>query len=180
MTVPESFKLKTKWRITKFSDPNNVISAQAKKGASIKQLIKAHSKNFLGISTIKGNLGLNEGIAEALDLIFGLGTPTTFNTTTGRIGVGDSATAENATQTGLQAATNKAYVLFDDTYPSRTSQTVTMRATFGAGVGTFDWNEFTVINGADDTAKNLNRKVSAKGSKAAGESWIAEVAITLS
>jgi len=177
--VNEGLKLKTNWRIIKFSDPDGSIAAQARKGASIEQLVKAYLKNYLGIETIKGNVGLNEGIAEVLDLAFGLGSPTTFNTTTGRIGVGDSSAGEDPTQTGLQASTNKAFVLFDDTYPSRTNQTVTVRSTFGAGVGTFAWNEFTVTNGVDDTAKNLNRKVSAKGTKAAGESWIAEVAIAL-
>jgi hypothetical protein len=110
-----------------------------------------------------------------------LATPTPFDTTNGYIGVGDDGTtSEAATQTGLQAVTNKVYVVFDDTYPSRSNQTVTARATFAAGIASFNWKEFTIANGNSNSAVNLNRKISDKGTKAAGESWIAEVQITLS
>lgn len=179
--LSEGLKLRTVWRIHRFSDPENLVAARARKGVSIDALRSLFSQRFLGVDEIVGNLGLNEGLAELLDLAFGLGSPTAFDDENGYIGVGDDGTtSENATQTGLLAVTNKTYVVFDENYPGRANQTVTVRATFGAGVGTHAWKEFTVANGGSNSAKNLNRKIADKGTKAAGETWIAEVQITVS
>lgn len=132
------------------------------------------------VSSIDGNLLLNEGIGELLDLLCGLGTPTAFNNANARIGVGDSSSAAAATQTGLQASANKLYKGMESSYPSRTNQTVTFRAVFGSSEANFAWNEFTIANGASDSAVNLNRLVSAQGTKASGQTWTVDVAITLS
>ena len=131
-------------------------------------------------SVIDGNLLLNEGIAELWDLVIGAGTPTSFANANAYIGVGDSSTAAAASQTGLQASTNKAYVGMEAGYPSRSNQTVTWRAVFGTSTGNFAWQEFTVANGNSDSADNLNRVVSNQGTKASGQTWTVDVAITLS
>ena len=131
-------------------------------------------------SVIDGNLLLNEGIAELWDLACGLGSPTAFSNANARIGVGDSNTAESAAHTGLQASSNKLYKAMESGYPQRSGQTVTWRAVFGSSDANFAWNEFTVANGNSDASKNLNRKVSAQGTKASGQTWTVDVAITLS
>jgi hypothetical protein len=129
---------------------------------------------------VEGNLLLNEGIAELWDLACGLGSPTAFSNANAYLGVGDSSTAESAAHTGLQASSNKAYVGMESGYPSRSGQTVTWRAVFGSAVANFAWNEFTVANGNSDSADNLNRKVSSQGTKASGQTWTLDLAITFS
>lgn len=128
---------------------------------------------------IDGNLLLNEGIGELLDILCGLGTPTAFSNANAYIGVGDSSTAESAAHTGLQASTNKLYKAMQASYPSRSGQTVTFRAVFTSAEANYAWNEFTIANGNSDAAKNLNRKVSAQGTKAAGQTWTVDVSVTL-
>lgn len=128
---------------------------------------------------IDGNLLLNEGIG-ALALLLTGGSATAYNNANSHIGVGDSATAAAASQTGLQAATNKAYVAMASTYPQIASQTITWRGVFDGSTANFAWNEMSVANGTDDTAVNLNRKVSAQGTKTAGQTWTLDLAITFS
>ena len=65
-------------------------------------------------------------------------------------------------------------------YPSVVGQTVTFRSIWASAEGNFDWNEWTVANGASDAATNLNRKVAALGTKASGSEWTLTVAITVS
>jgi len=131
------------------------------------------------VAEIDGNLMLNEGIGEHIDLLCGIGG-TAFSNANARIGVGDSDTAAEATQTALQAATNKAYAAMEATYPSRAAQTVTFRSIFTANVANYAWKEFTIINAASDTGKNLNRKVSDQGTKTTGQIWTVDLAITFS
>ena len=129
---------------------------------------------------IEGNLLLNEGIAEFLSLLTG-GAATAFSNASARLGVGDSTTAAVATQTALQAATNKLYKAMEAGYPTVTGQSVNFRSVFGSAEANFAWEEFSVMNGADETtAKNLNRKVSAQGTKASGQTWQLDLTITLS
>jgi len=93
--------------------------------------------------------------------------------------VGDSTTAEAATQTDLQAATNKTYVGMDATYPSRSAQTVSFRSTYGSAVANYAWQEFIVRNGAT-ALKDIIRKVSAQGTKTSGQTWELTIQITMS
>lgn len=138
---------------------------------------KYNSKGELyAVEEFDGNLLLNTGINALLNLLIGSGTA--FNNTNARIGVGDSSTAAAATQTDLQASTNKAYAAMDATYPQVSGQTVTFRATFGSGVAAFAWNEFVIKNNA--TGVCLNRKVEAHGSKASADTWVVQVQITIS
>lgn len=131
------------------------------------------------VNSVEGNLLLNEGIAELWDLAITTGA-TKFDNTNAYLAVGDSSTAESASQTGLQASTNKTYKAMSATYPQRSSQTVTWRSAFGSSDANYAWNEFSVANGSSDTAKNLNRKVSSQGTKASGQTWTLDLSITLS
>ena len=132
------------------------------------------------VKEFEHNLLLNEGINELWTLVCGTGA-TKFDNANAYIGVGDSATAADATQTGLQAATNKLYKAMDGGYPTYgSSQKATWRSTFTGSDANWAWNEITVANGNSDAAKNLNRKVQAMGTKASGTTWVATQEITLS
>jgi len=128
----------------------------------------------------RGNCLLYEGINEFWTLVAGTGA-TKFDNGNAYIGVGDSSTAADGTQTGLQASTNKKYNAMDTSYPTYgSSQKVTHRATFASGDANFHWQEITVANGNSDSAKNLNRKVQDMGTKASGTSWVATLENSLS
>jgi len=95
---------------------------------------------------------------------------------TGGSGAGSKT---SPTETGL-AGTNKAFKAMDSGYPTYgSSQKAVFRSTFGGTEANFTWNEFTVVNGADDTATNLNRKVQNLGTKASGTTWTLTVEIIL-
>lgn len=135
---------------------------------------------------IAGNLMVNEGIQRALDLVIVAGG-TGFNNANAFIGVGDSSTAEAATQTDLQAATNHFYKAMNATFPSRASQTVTWQSDFTSAEANWVWAEWTIAAGATSASgsgfllgtTNLNRKVQALGTKATG-TWTLSGQVTLS
>jgi hypothetical protein len=180
MEVKERIGFKTEWRIDKFKDPSNLIAEALSKGISFEEAVAMVGENYLGSEVFEGNLGLNEGLAELVDIICGLGTPTKWDSGNARLGVGDSNAAESPTQTGLQAATNKTFKAMDATYPQRSAQTAEWRSTFGSADANYAWEEYTVVNAADDSGKNLNRKIASKGTKASGESWVLSLKITFS
>ena len=124
----------------------------------------------------EGNCLLNVGIDEMWDLIVG-DSANHFNNANTQIGVGDSNTAANATQTDLQATTNKTYKGMETGYPTSTSQKATFKASFGASEANYTWNEWVVKHAS--SGKCLNRKVDALGTKSSG-TWTLEVSITLS
>ena len=128
----------------------------------------------------EGNVGLNEGIQELIDIACGLGSTTKWDNANARLGVGDSNTAPAAAQTGLQAATNKAWRGMATGYPARSGQVVEWRAVFEDGAAQYAWEEYTVVNAASDAGKNLNRCIAPKGTKTAGESWTLSLKITVS
>lgn len=160
--ITDRSRYKTKWTIQKFKNDEDYILNLP-----------------YATAEIDGNLMLNEGIQLHIDLLIGAGG-TVFSNANAYIGVGDSTTAEAATQTALQAATNKLYKAMSSTYPQRSSQTVTFRSAFGSSEANFAWNEFSVANGNSDSATNLNRKVSAQGTKTSGQTWTVDLAITFS
>jgi hypothetical protein len=140
---------------------------------------------------IEGNLLLNEGIQLLEDImIAALSNQTAGNrwsNTDSFIGVGDSNTAEAATQTELAAATNRFYKGMNATYPSRASQTVTFQSDFTTTEANYAWQEWTISSGATVASgagftsgtKNLNRKVAALGTKSTG-TWTLSGAVTIS
>ena len=171
---------KAKWRIDKFKDPEGEIAMVLQSGMSMAEAISLYGKAFICTEEFEANIALNEGLQELIDIICGIGTPTKWDNTNARLGVGDSNAAESATQTGLQAATNKTYKAMDATYPQRSNQTAEWRATFGSAEANYAWEEYTVVNASSDTGKNLNRKISSKGTKASGETWTLSLQITFS
>jgi hypothetical protein len=165
MEIKEHLSWKSKWVIEKYASDE-----MFKKGIPSE------------IVELSGNVGLNEGIAELLDIGCGLGAPTAFDHDHAYLGVGSDATEASASQTGLLAATDKEYVAMEDNYPARSNQSVSWRSVFGTSAGNFAWNEFTVANGSSNSAKNLNRYVPATspGTKGAGSTWTLTLTITMS
>jgi len=124
----------------------------------------------------EGNLLLNAGIDEIWDLVVG-DSANHFNNAGAQIGVGDSAAAAAATQTDLQASTNKTYKGMETSYPASTSQKATFKASFGDSEANYAWNEWVVRQST--SLKCLNRKVESLGTKSSG-TWTLEVNVTLS
>ncbi len=129
------------------------------------------------VSEIEGNLLLNEGIALLWDLGIAAGG-TAWNNANAYLGVGTSATAAAATDTGLIGTA--VYKAMSATYPQRSAQTVTWRAVFGSSDANQAWEEFTVANANSNAGTNLNRKVSSQGTKTSGQTWTLDLSITLS
>jgi hypothetical protein len=131
------------------------------------------------VSRFYDNVLLNEGINELWTILCSSGG-IKFDNANAYLGVGDSNTAADPIQTGLLGA-SKTYKGMDAGYPVYGSdQKAGFKALFGSEEGNHAWNEFTVANGNIDAAKNLNRKVSAQGTKAAGKVWELSVDIILS
>lgn len=137
--------------------------------------------------TSEGNLLMNAGIQRMLDLLIGAGGQALDNTHA-RLGVGNSSTAESASQTDLQASagsSNRQFVTMDATFPSRSSQTLTFKASFTSTLGNFQWLEWCIdagtANGTTVTAPMLNRKVPSggMGTKSSGTTWVLTVTITI-
>lgn len=129
----------------------------------------------------EGNVLLNAGITRLGSLLVGAGG-TAYNGANTRLGVGDSNTAAVASQTDLQAVTNKQWVLCDSVGFS--GQTLTVVGTFTTGLANFAWAEWGIDNGTANgttvTAPMLNRKVAAMGTKASGATWVLTVTIVIS
>lgn len=126
---------------------------------------------------VPGNMLLNEGIQLILDLLIGA-AGVAANNANAQIGVGDSSTAEAATQVDLQAASNKLFKAMNATYPIRTNQTMAWQSDFTTGEANYAWNEWSVRNQAA-ADKNINRKVQSLGTKASG-TWTLTAQVTLS
>ncbi|MCS7124772.1 MAG: hypothetical protein NZ932_05105 [Candidatus Bathyarchaeota archaeon] len=128
------------------------------------------------------NCFLVEGMNAIWNIVCGTASVTLFNASNAHIGVGDGTTAEDENQTGL-TGTNKYYKGMASGYPQGPSQAgnkkAVFRSVFGANEANFAWNEVTVANGNSDSAVNLLRIYSPKGTKSSGEEWTAEVEVQL-
>lgn len=124
----------------------------------------------------EGNCLLNTGIDEMWDLIVG-DSANHFDNSNAQIGVGDDDTAADASQTDLQATTNKTYKGMESGYPASADQKATFKASFGDSEANYDWNEWVIKQSS--SAVCLNRKVESLGTKSSG-TWTLEVSITLS
>lgn len=142
---------------------------------------------------VEGNLLLNEGIGRLLDLLVAAGG-VAYNNANAFTGVGDTSTAEAATQTELQAAaaaTNRFYKAMNATFPLRPgsngAQSADWRSDFISSEANFVWNEWTVAAGTTTASgggfltgtTNLNRKVQSLGTKTTG-TWTLTGTVTIS
>jgi hypothetical protein len=130
------------------------------------------------------NNGLeNVGINELWTILCNAPTTDLFDATHAFLGVGESNAGFDAAHTDLQGVT-LVWVGMDPAFPTYgTSQKAVWQATFGALVANQVWAEFAVANAADGGATTgviLNRKVSAQGTKTAGQVWQLKLEISLS
>jgi hypothetical protein len=107
-----------------------------------------------------------------------VGTGTAFNNANAYIGVGDSTTAFAASQTDLQAATNKMRKALDASYPTVATNVMTFRSTFATTDANWAWQEWGVFN-ASSGGTMMSRKVESLGTKTSAQSWQITVTITL-
>ncbi len=173
-----------KWNFTRpdgtiDSETQLKFEADSKAGMSKEALKDKYGAFLKSDESIGRNLLTNYGINSIIwNLVAGAGA-TAMNNANARLGVGDSSTAAAATQTDLQAATNKTYVAMNATYPTTgTSQQIVFQSTFTSGQANYAWNEFISDNGTSGHA--MNRLVSTQGTKTSGQSWQLTLTITLS
>lgn len=102
---------------------------------------------------------------------------TPFDNGNSYIAVGDGNTAFNAAQTDL-VGTNKFRKAVDGTYPQRTNNVITYRATYSTAQANFAWEEWGVSNDAS-AGVLLNRKAEALGTKNSNQTWQFTVELTV-
>lgn len=174
---------KTKTTLLRFQDLDGEVAKKSRAGATLEELTKEFKDMARGPPDIHlGNVACNAGIQVLEDLLIASGSPTSYAHANAYIGAGDgngSVPTPAATDTALAAPTNKAWVEMDETYPSRSSQKLTFRSTFAAGTGTWYWRELGIMNGNGSGAL-LNHLAYDKGSKAAGDTFIPTIEITIS
>jgi hypothetical protein len=168
MQKHESAKWQCRYEVSKYTEDIGAFSGGPGKFGEVFQPYEVRSG--------QDNCLLNTGIDEIWDLVCG-DSANHFNNAGAQIGVGDSSTTAAASQTDLQAATNKTYKTMDSGYPTSTTQKITFKASFAAGDANYTWNEWVVKQST--SGKCLNRKVDSLGTKSGG-TWILQVEITLS
>jgi hypothetical protein len=100
------------------------------------------------------------------------------NGSNAHLGVGDSSTVFAASQTDLQAASNKLRKGMESGYPTRSSGALTLRSLFGTSEANFVWAEWASFNGSSGNTM-FTRKVEALGTKTNTQSWQLTSTITL-
>jgi hypothetical protein len=175
--IHESLFYKTKWIIRRYPDQEHY-----EKGipAPVPDLDGPLGAMLPAESVIDRNVLLNNGIGAIWNLVTGLAAPTKWDNGNARIGVGDNATAANATQTGILAPTNYAYNTMSANYPALANTTVTWQTAFNANQANFGWQEFTVTNIGSNAGNSINRVANNQGTKIVGQVWTVSVQITLS
>lgn len=187
-TVDEIY-WRARWKVEKYVEDIDAWLA-ARPGLTVDDFQAAH-KAYETIEK-EGNLLVYGGMSCLFQTLIGNGTATAgqnltyFNNGNAAVGVGDSATAAAATQTDLQAATNKLRKGMEATYPQHTdgttsaSDTITFKSSFGTSEANWVWNEWGVFNSPTAaTGRMLNRKVESLGTKSSG-TWVLTVTVQLS
>jgi len=171
--ISDERKIERVWRIKRYKNAEDF-----KKGLVADKIIDGEGKTLDGETEVRGNLTLNEGIANEIALLLGTGG-TNYGNANAYLGVGESTVAASASQTGLQGS-SKTYKPMDTGYPSVSGNTVTWRATFDGSSANNAWQEFTLSNANSDAGDNFNRKVADQGTKVSGQEWSLELEITFS
>ncbi len=112
----------------------------------------------------------DKGAIAVINLFAGTGAVNAFNATNSRVGVGDSSTAFAASQTDLQAATNKLRKIVDSA-PVVTSNSADYTATFGLAEANYAWNEIAIFNSASGDYMATRRTLTGFGTKPNTEAW---------
>lgn len=129
-------------------------------------------------TTIHGNALVNEGINEMWTVLCSASGAEWSNANANLIvGTGSGAADPSDTEVTFTSGVKKT---MEATFPTYgTSQKATWKSSYGSGDANQAWNEFGVLNAAS-SGKLMNRKVSAQGTKTAGQTWELSLEITLS
>jgi len=130
------------------------------------------------ISKFGGNALTTEGINELWTIIGSAASGTKFDNTHAYLIVG-TGTGEESQNDTEATFTNGVKKPMNEGYPTYgTDRKITFKSTYDGNSANQAWNEFGVLNAATG-GKLLNRKVSAQGTKTAGQVWELELEITL-
>jgi hypothetical protein len=179
----EAVRWRAKWVLKKYFD------------AKDEEDVKARNLQPDEVHISDGNALTYGGASVMWEALIGNGTVTAgqaltyFNNAQAAIGVGDSSTAAAASQTNLQASTNKLRVGMSSTYPQHTDATtsggatITFQSSFSSGQANYAWNEVGVFSSTTDgVGRMLNRLAPSGGygTKASGGTWTLQISLTLS
>lgn len=190
-------KAEVAWVFDKFRDPAEHVYRALRRGA-VMDAVKRHVDDgmwdgpkvvgreisrdratlFAREDVAVGNLGLNEGLQTVIELIAAISAPDAWSSAKAYVGTGTSTQAAAATDTGLVGTA--VYKAMDGTFPSRSSQTMKHRGTFGSSDANQAWEEYSLSNASSNSGSNLQRKVESKGTKGSGETWTLEIDNTFS
>lgn len=120
----------------------------------------------------------NAGAILLASALIGDGALAVANSSNSHLGVGDSNTAFAASQTDLQAASNKLRKAMESSYPTRSSGAITARSLFGTSDANWAWAEWAWFN-ASSGGTMITRKVESLGTKTNTQSWQLTAVITL-
>lgn len=158
MSMKEQAKGTLTWKLEKFVAKDS------------KEIEEKKIQPYETVETVEDCL-LNEGMAELIGLICGIGAPTAWNNANARLGVGNDGTAPAPAQAGLLGA-SKLWKGMNTGYPQRVGNTQAVwQSDFIDTEAEFAWLEETIVNAIDDTGKNLCRQNTNLGTKPSGQTW---------
>lgn len=164
MGVSEHSKWAVQWQVEKWFDV-----ARHKAGCKPDEVALA-SQNII----------VDKGAEEMLKLIAGTGG-TAFGSNS-YVYVGNDATAEQASQTGIIAKAtgveNTDWSVAQVTEVTSSSRQLIYRASFDVDKGNFAWNELSIANGNGVNAIAMNRKKDNLGTKNGGV-WTVQITLSL-
>jgi hypothetical protein len=163
------------------------LQAHGFEGLALEQaaLAKAgeHGVRPYGVARSHNTL-VNGGTNIMLNALTSASIPVYYTNALAALGVGDSATAFNATQTNLQGAvvtTDRIRKAMNATFPSVATNVATFQSTFATGEANFVWNEWAIFNNVTDASGTmLNRSVANLGTKTSASAWQLTVTLTQS
>jgi hypothetical protein len=187
----DAVKWNARWLLNKFHAIDIFAAGLDPATAQESEILAAGVKPYEVIER-EGNLLMYGGASCLWEALIGNGTGTAgqaltfFNNGNAAIGCGDSSTAAAATQTDMQAASNKLRKAMDATFPTHTdgvivgAASIVFKSTFATSDANWVWNEWGVFNSPTAaTGRMLNRKVEALGTKTSAASWAFTVTLTL-
>jgi len=185
-TAVDTAQATTRWTVQRW-DADQTAWVQRKSG-----LVAPSGADFARlavapyeVSEVLGNLVTNAGWTRVMSLLTDQGSAQAMTATHTRIGVGDSNTTEQYSDTALGATTNKLYKLVTGAATLGT-RTLSFATTFGPSEANWAWNEFGMDIGATADSTTVaacfwNHKAGiAQGTKANGQTWAASAAVAFS
>ena len=169
--IVETARHRTAWKVSRWASDEDRRAGRTYAEDEARRLFGAAQ-----FTEVKGNILLNEGINQLWTILCSSGG-TKYDSSNAQLGTGTSNTGEQATDSALTSGVWKGMMASYPTYG--TSQKATWKSEFLSAEANQAWNEFSVRNGASADLM-LNRKVSAQGTKTAGQVWELTLEITLS